>query len=137
MATGDIFKDESADYITIVEKATASLVTDPQNKDALDQLEYAMHSLKTAAKMLGFSEIGQVADSVEKVAVETQRGELKNTAKVNASVSAAIELIKELTAGQKKSNQDVDAIVSGLDIGYLKNGKSNPKERTKSNLQAY
>jgi len=124
----DIFKDESADYITIVEKATASLVTDPQNKDALDRLEYAMHSLKTAAKMLGFSEIGQVADSVEKVAVETQRGELKNTAQVNASVSAAIELIKELTAGQKKSNQDVDAIVSGLDIGYLKNGKSGQTE---------
>ena len=69
-----------------------------------------------------------MADSVEKVAVETQRGELKNTAQVNASVSAAIELIKELTAGQKKSNQDVDAIVSGLDIGYLKNGKSGQTE---------
>jgi len=120
----DIFKDESAEYITTVEKATEALSKNPQDKDALGQLEQAMHSLKTAAKMLGFSEIGQVADSVERVAVETLKGELDNNAQVNKSISSAIELIKELTAGQKKSIGDVESIVSGLDIQNLRSGVS-------------
>ena len=116
----EIFKDESGEYITIVEKATESLSNNPQDKKALVDLEQAMHSLKTAAMMLGFSEIGQVADGVEKVAVETQKGEISNTTKMNNSISSAIELIKDLTAGHKKSNQDLAAIISNLDIDYLK-----------------
>ncbi len=124
----DIFKDESAEYIKIVEKATEALSKNPQDKDALGQLEHAMHSLKTAAKMLGFSEIGQVADSVEKVAVETLKGEINNNAQVNKSISSAIELIKELTAGDKKSSEDVEAIISGLDISLFKKGESGQAE---------
>ncbi|MCK4559467.1 MAG: Hpt domain-containing protein [Calditrichia bacterium] len=124
----DIFKDESTEYITIVEKATEALSKNPQDKDALGQLEHAMHSLKTAAKMLGFSEIGQVADSVEKVAVETLKGEINNNAQVNKSISSAIELIKELTAGDKKSSEDVEAIISGLDISLFKKGESGQAE---------
>ena len=124
----DIFKDESAEYIKIVEKATEALSKNPQDKDALGQLEHAMHSLKTAAKMLGFSEIGQVADSVERVAVETLKGEINNNAQVNKSISSAIELIKELTAGHKKSSEDVEPIISGLDISLLKKGESGQAE---------
>ena len=124
----DIFKDESAEYIKIVEKATEALSKNPQDKDALGQLEHAMHSLKTAAKMLGFSEIGQIADSVEKVAVETLKGEINNNAQVNKSISSAIELIKELTAGDKKSSEDVEAIISGLDISLFKKGESGQAE---------
>jgi len=120
----EIFKEESGEYITTVEKATELLSKNPQDKNALIQLENAMHSLKTAAKMLGFSEIGQVADGVEKVAIETQKGELSNSTIVNNSISSAIKLIKELTSGQKKNRQDIEAVVSGLDIDYLKKEKN-------------
>jgi chemosensory pili system protein ChpA (sensor histidine kinase/response regulator) len=124
----DIFKDESAEYINIVEKATETLATKPQDQDALGQLEHAMHSLKTAAKMLGFSEIGQIADSVEMVSVEIQKGGISSTQHVNMSVKSAIELIKELTSGQKKGNEEVETVISGLDIANLKKGDSAPKK---------
>jgi chemotaxis protein histidine kinase CheA len=124
----EIFKEESGEYITTVEKATELLFKNPQDKNALMQLENAMHSLKTAAKMLGFSEIGQVADSVEKVAIEIQTGELNNSTLVHNNISSAIKLIKELTAGQKKNSQDIESIVSGLDIDYLKEGKNGKVE---------
>jgi chemotaxis protein histidine kinase CheA len=124
----DIFKDESAEYITIVEKATESLASNPQDQDALGQLEHAMHSLKTAAKMLGFSEIGQIADSVEMVSVEIQKGGIGSTDNVNKSITSAIELIKELTSGQKKTNNEVEAVITGLDIGNLKKGYSAPTQ---------
>jgi chemosensory pili system protein ChpA (sensor histidine kinase/response regulator) len=120
----DIFKDESAEYITIVEKATETLAKNPQDRDAPGQLEHAMHSLKSAAKMLGFSEIGQIADGVENVAVEILKGEINSTPKVNDSIKAAINLIKELTSAQKKSNDDVEKIITALDITNLKEGES-------------
>jgi chemotaxis protein histidine kinase CheA/CheY-like chemotaxis protein len=120
----EIFKDESAEYITIVEKATQSLSNNPQDKDALGKLEHAMHSLKTAAKMLGFSEIGQIADRVEIVAVEALKGEISTNEQVNKSITSAIELIKELTSGHKKGSEDVETIISGLDVNVLKKGKT-------------
>jgi len=122
----DIFKDESAEYITIVEKATETLASNPDDKDAPGQLEHAMHSLKSAAKMLGFREIGQIADGVEMVAVEIIRGELHCSPQVNQQIKSAIVLIKELTSGQKKSSKDVEAVLSGLDISKLKQGDSQP-----------
>ena len=120
----EIFKDESAEYITIVEKANETLATNPNDTDALGQLEHAMHSLKTAAKMLGFSDIGQIADSVEMIAVGVQKGELSGSPLINNNIKSAIDLIKTLTSGEKKSSDNVEKIVQGLDTNLLKKADS-------------
>ncbi len=116
----EIFKDESREYIAIVEKANQSLRNNLSDSDALSQLEHAMHSMKTAAKMLGFSEIGQIADSVEIVAVAILRGEIKNNSNIIGGFSKAIDLIKELTKGLKQKSENIDKISSELSLYRLK-----------------
>ena len=110
----DIFKEESSQNIRIVEEANRHLQDEFQNKEALGQLENAMHSLKSAAKMLGFREIGDLADAVETAAVAALKGEIKSGEELNKCVTGAIELIKELTEGNKQNIGDLDKTISDL-----------------------
>jgi chemosensory pili system protein ChpA (sensor histidine kinase/response regulator) len=111
----DIFKEESSEYIATVEAANDTLRQSPDDNSALGQLENAIHSLKTAAKMLGFSEISQLSDSIEKVAVALQRGEISNNNYINQKLTEAVGLIKELTEGNKKNINKINLICSQLD----------------------
>lgn len=129
----DIFKEEASEYIRIVEEANKKLLTDLYNNEAFGSLEHAMHSLKSAAKMLGFSEIGNLADSVEKTAVGLQKSEISNNKQVNNRVADAIELIKELTEGNKDHIGNIDQILDNLTIHKLKNidGSAEESDRKK------
>ena len=128
----EIFKDESTEYIAIVEKANQALRKDVGDKGALSQLENAMHSLKTAAKMLGFSEIGQLANSVEGSAVAILKGEIASNSEVNEGVSEAIELIKELTNGEKQNIGKMNPIISRLNIEHLAEKGAGQPETTEN-----
>jgi len=116
----DIFKDESSEFIKIVEKANAVLKDDLKNKDALNQLEHASHSLKSAAKMLGFSEIGQIGDCMEMIAETINKGEISNDEEINNNIESAIDFIKKLTAGHKVNPEAIAKTLQGLDIHRIK-----------------
>jgi chemosensory pili system protein ChpA (sensor histidine kinase/response regulator) len=120
----NIFKEESREYIAIVENATQALAENLTDREALGQLENATHSLKTAAKMLGFSEIGELADGVEAAAVAILRGEIKNHPGVLNQFSEAIKLIKEMTSGQKQNSKQLDKVLAALNIHQLKENEA-------------
>ncbi|TFH01106.1 MAG: hypothetical protein E4H13_05770, partial [Calditrichales bacterium] len=135
----DIFKEESGEYISVVESANAALAEKPDDQKSLSKLENAMHSLKTAAKMLGFSEIGNIADAVELTTVAIQRGEIKNNPEINENITAAITLVQELTNGDKKNIGSADEIISRLSVQAIKKsgtGQEGVAENSESTLMA-
>ena len=111
----EIFKEESSENIKIIENANTVLRNDFDNKDALKQLENACHSLKSAAKMLGFSEIGQIGDAIETLTVKITKGDISNDQNVNDKMSESIALIKDLTAGNKVNPESIEQILNDLD----------------------
>jgi len=116
----EIFKDESGEYIAIAENSIQSLSENLSDTEALGQLENAMHSMKTAAKMLGFSEIGQIADSVEVAVVSVLKGEIKNNPTIIEGFIRAINLVNDLTKGKKQDSELIENIASELNIYRLK-----------------
>ncbi len=116
----DVFKDESDQYIKVLEKANQALTKDLANKNSLKALETASHSLKSAAKMLGFREIGQLGDSLEIAAEAMHKGEVPNTQIAQEHIAQSIDFIKKLTAGEKADPSQLGNIISALQPDKLK-----------------
>ncbi len=116
----DIFKDESDQYISILEAANQNLMQNPSDSNSLHDLETASHSLKSAAKMLGFREIGQVGDSLEIAAEAMQKGKVRSTKSAQQHIAQAINFIKNLTSGEKDESLQLGEIITSLQIDKLK-----------------
>ena len=115
-----IFKEEASEYIKTIEEANTDLKKDPDNKEALHKQEYASHSLKSAAMMLGFREIGQIADSIEQVTESVNKSELKNNPEIIEQINHAIELVKELTEGKTVVPDKIADCLNALELNQLK-----------------
>jgi chemotaxis protein histidine kinase CheA len=129
-----IFKEESAEYLRILETAVKTLTRELNNPEALNQLEHASHSLKSAAKMLGFREIGQIGDSLESVAESIQKGEIANETTIMENVAAALKVIRNLAAGEKYDPDTMSEVLHNLDLQNLK-VKQSGKPQTSSARQ--
>jgi chemosensory pili system protein ChpA (sensor histidine kinase/response regulator) len=117
----DIFKEESSSFIGVLDKAIENLKKGIENNEEIHQFEYASHSLKTAAKMLGFREIGQIADGLEQVAESLYKGEINNSPTLTNSLEESITAIKSLSAGEKVPATAVTDIINLLDIKRIMN----------------
>ncbi len=116
----EIFKEESAQYIQILESANKKLKQTAGDKKSLRDLETAAHSLKSAAKMLGFSEIGQLGDALEMAAESIHSGQVNDAPSVQEQIARSIEYIKHLAAGEKSEPAQMSEIISTLQPENLK-----------------
>jgi chemotaxis protein histidine kinase CheA len=121
-----IFKEEASEYINTIDQANKELKDDPENKEALHKQEYASHSLKSAAMMLGFREIGQIANAIEQVMESINKSELLNNIGINDRVNQAIELVKSITGGSTVEPDAIADVLNVLDIGHLKQEYKSP-----------
>jgi len=132
----NIFKEESASFIGVLDNAIENLKKGVDNTEEIHQFEYASHSLKSAAKMLGFREIGQIADGLEQVAEGLYKGEINNSPKLTETLEKSIKAIKALSGGEKVPTAEVTDIINLLDIkrieGYQQQSQdSGPTEKRK------
>lgn len=116
----EIFKEESASFISVLDNTIENLKKGKVNTEEIHQFEYASHSLKTAAKMLGFREIGQIADGLEKIAESLYKGEIQNSSEVTKSLDRSIKAIKVLSAGEKMPASEISDIINLLDSNQIK-----------------
>ncbi|HGY56546.1 MAG TPA: response regulator, partial [Caldithrix abyssi] len=84
--------------------------------EALNQFEYAAHSLKSAAKMLGFREIAQVTDSMEQMIEAIKNGEIQNSDQIENALGQGIEAVKKLSSGEKVSSSHLSHIINILEL---------------------
>jgi chemotaxis protein histidine kinase CheA/CheY-like chemotaxis protein len=131
-----IFKDESEEFIEIIRNALTALQADSSNRESVNQLEYASHSMKSAAKMLGFREIGQIADGIEKIAEQVSRGNIEIGDAGTTAISDAVVVIERLSAGEKIQADQINDLIRALDVKQLeKQAKSKGKKRSKKSTR--
>jgi len=114
-----IFKEESAEFIKLLNQASDDLEKNPKDQEAIKQLEHASHSLKSPAKMLGFSDIGQMGDAIENIAEASLKGELVLNKDMVKKVSDSIGYISELSEGKKLDPTAMSQIFSDLEIANI------------------
>jgi chemotaxis protein histidine kinase CheA/ActR/RegA family two-component response regulator len=126
----DIFKEESAEFLRIIEKANEKLKTKPLDRESLGQLENASHSLKSAAKMLGFREIGQIGDAIEELVESIKNNDIIMTDMVNQRVSDSLKTIQNLTAGQKLDTHAFAELMNSMDVKRISEEQAASGEET-------
>ncbi len=115
----EIFKDESSTYINIIENTIESLQHGGKNPEEIHQFEYASHSLKSAAKMLGFREIGQIADGLEQFAEALNKNEIIHDAEIHKILVKSIDYVKSLSEGNKLPSTEIAEILNQLEISKI------------------
>lgn len=95
----EIFNDEASSYMETVRKQIEFLERNQQDSDALEMAEKGAHTLKSAAKMLNITTIGDIAEKVEKVFEAANSGKQELTTDTLANISKLLNVIDNLMAG--------------------------------------
>lgn len=114
----EIFKEESVNFLNDIQDANTILRDDPQNVQAVEKLGYAAHSLRSAAKMLGFIEISQITDSLEKLTEALNDEKIKYTSDLFLKIEEAHRILALLGNGKEIDSTDVSRLIDSLEESH-------------------
>jgi chemotaxis protein histidine kinase CheA/ActR/RegA family two-component response regulator len=123
----EIFREEAKGFIHTITDSNKILMDKPEDQKALNQLDNSTHSLKSAAKMLGFREIGQIADGIEGIVELINNKQIENSQNVQNRIKEAILVIENLSKGETPNSTEIAKIITLLD--FSEQAKSEPKKR--------
>jgi two-component system chemotaxis sensor kinase CheA len=100
------FLTESNEMIEVLDQRFVTLETDPGNKDLLNEIFRAMHSMKGSAGFLGFSHLVDVAHRAENILNKLRQGDMAVAPAVITVILEAVDTIKLLMADIRESGTD-------------------------------
>ena len=101
---------------------------------------YAAHSLKSAAKMLGFREISQITDGLEQITESITNGEIEHSKVLHDTIEKAVGYLKDLSEGKDVDNSNISAILNELEpsaVPFRWSGRSWKRTRRKSRTKNF
>jgi two-component system chemotaxis sensor kinase CheA len=122
------FLVEAEEMIELLDQRFISLEADPSNREMLDEIFRAMHSMKGSGGFLGFTRLVDVAHRAENILNKLRQGEMAVTPNVINVVLEAVDVVKLLTTDIRESGTDthveveiisakLDSILSGQGSG--------------------
>ncbi|HEX2054968.1 MAG TPA: Hpt domain-containing protein, partial [Nitrospiraceae bacterium] len=113
------FLTESSEMIEVLDQRFVTLEADPGNKDLLNEIFRAMHSMKGSAGFLGFTHLVDVAHRAENILNKLRQGEMAVVPAVITVILEAVDTIKLIMADIRESSTDnhvpTDAIARKMD----------------------
>ena len=113
------FLTESGEMIEVLDQRFVTLETDPGNKDLLNEIFRAMHSMKGSAGFLGFTHLVDVAHRAENILNKLRQGEMAVAPAVITVILEAVDTIKLLMADIRESGADshvpTEAVAAKMD----------------------
>lgn len=105
-----IFRIESEEHLKNLNKGLLSLEEKPGSKELLDELFRTAHSIKGAARMMGFGKIESVAHKIEDIFGLIRKGSIKLTPSDFDGIYEGVDVISRIieTISQEGSDQDID-----------------------------
>lgn len=108
------FLTETNEMIETLDQRFVTLETDPNNKDLLNEIFRAMHSMKGSAGFLGFTRLVDVTHRAENVLNKLRQGEMAVTPAIITIILEAIDTVKVLLAAIKMDGSDSDIPVATI-----------------------
>ena len=100
------FLTESNEMLEVLDQRFVALESDPTNKDLLNEIFRAMHSMKGSAGFLGFTHLVDVAHRGENILNKLRQGEMAVVPAVISVILEAVDIIKALMADIKDTGTD-------------------------------
>ncbi len=116
----ELLKDffaEAQSQIESLEQNLLALENDPKNKDAIDELFRAAHTLKGGAATVQMSEISEFTHAIEDVLDSLRSSRKRITEKVIDSLLASVDMLKEMLdkrANGQVFDEDMEPLISTL-----------------------
>jgi two-component system chemotaxis sensor kinase CheA len=105
----DLLKDfiiESSEFITGIDQSMVALEKNPSDKDGLNQIFRAIHSIKGACGVFGLARMEKVAHAAEDVLSKMRDGSLPVAPVTVGAVLRAIDIIKDILSGLEIENKE-------------------------------
>ncbi len=110
-----IFQNEAVENLDLIQATVANLEKFTYDKKAFQDVEQAVHELHTSAKMLGFKEIGKVAELLEKLVEKITSRELENWRDALRFIRRGGVVIQELMKSGRVERQQYHTIVQEIE----------------------
>lgn len=108
------FRDETWENLDLVEQGLTAWEAQPEDRALLDRMLRAIHTTKGSAKIMGFTEINQLAHEVEEVLSALGQGTVPLTPAVGNLLLEASGAIRRLTEARLQARRDHGVDVAGL-----------------------
>ncbi|MBN2709067.1 MAG: Hpt domain-containing protein [Calditrichaceae bacterium] len=111
-----IFEQEAEGYLKILKRESEKLGNTSMSDDTMIQIESSAHSLKAAAKMMGFRDIAKLSSKIEDTLVSVKRGDLVPSPKLRTKIGIILDAIIRMSKGGKVSSNEVNSLISDFDV---------------------
>jgi len=107
----DLFFQDAEEHLEIMNEALLNLEQDHTNREPLQELFRAAHTMKSSSAMVGFMHISEFTHTMEDVLAQLRDGKVPVTEEVTDTLFACFDLIKEMIASlgdqttESKKNQ--------------------------------
>jgi chemotaxis protein histidine kinase CheA len=100
----EVFRSEVAGNIESIKTAMSALRNLPENNDALGEMNNGIHNIMTAAKMLGFSQAGDLAEHLERRIEQTIQSQQTIQPQNIDALAKALQTIESFMSGDSTEN---------------------------------
>ncbi|NVO31119.1 chemotaxis protein CheA [Hymenobacter lapidiphilus] len=113
----ELFMAEALEYYDAMSRHISELERDPADEQALRELFRLMHNLKSNARAMGYTSIGEAAHHMETVFGQLRDGETTFTGSMVPVLFGGIDTLGELirAVGQDQELPDVQRLLDNLD----------------------
>lgn len=110
----ETFRSEALDYLETIESSLLKLEKDKSERDAIDSVFRALHSLKGGAAMFGFSNVNDFAHQLESLYEIIREGSRSMDDPIISLTFRAVDILKGLLRSDDRM-EDKDAYRESLD----------------------
>ena len=130
----DVFIDETAEHMQNLSDCIMRLESEPDDKDTVNEIFRAAHSLKGMAGTMGFKRMQHLTHDMENVFQEVRNDNLKVTGEMIDTLFDCLDAIEgyadNIKATSDEGTEDNEAIIAKLNV-FLNGDAPAPKEEPK------
>lgn len=130
----EIFIDESNEHLQSLSDQLMILEKEPDNKNTIDEIFRAAHSLKGMAGTMGYKRMQNLTHDMENVFSEVRNGNMKvNSSLVDVlfqCLDALQVYVSNIQQNQDEGTDDNEPIIKALNDFIANNGKVDEEEKT-------
>ncbi|EYE88770.1 chemotaxis protein CheA [Fervidicella metallireducens AeB] len=134
----DMFLEESYENLQNLNEDILGLEKNPEDKDLINAIFRAAHTLKGMAGSMGFSDIAELTHKMENVLDKFRNDELKVTSEVITILFRCLDTLEKMISNiQNGSNEIVDINEIMLQLQSIVDSKNSDKHVEKKNLDDF
>ena len=104
----EIFRNEAKDNLDNIENSLNLIEKFRYDKQTLQTIDHAVHEIRSAAKMLGFSEVARLVDDLEELIEIINKKEPDNWREIIPAFRKSTQIVRELSEKQQVSQKFYD-----------------------------